>query len=119
MPIAKKEIELEDGRKVWVRQASGMERLSIETATAKVIRECRDFGPDPSVWTEDQQQQYLSKLDDSGVGMNHQIAEWVPKCILDEDIDVNMLTSDELREIYVFVVGQDEEGAVPLESLPE
>mgnify|MGYP003652070071 CR=1 FL=1 len=119
MPINKKEIELDNGRKIWVRQASGMERLAIETKTAKIIRQCRDFGADPSEWTEAQQQEYLDMLDDSGVGMNHQISEWVPNCILDEDIDVNMLTSEEMRTIYVFVVGQDEEGAIPLESLPE
>ena len=53
------------------------------------------------------------------MGMGHQIAEWVPNCILDKDIDINMLTSDEVREMYVFIVGQDEEGAIPLESLPE
>ena len=119
VPITKKEIELDNGRKVWVRQASGMERLGVETATAKVIRQCRDFGSDPTEWTEEQQQKYLDLLDEAEVGMGHQIAEWVPNCILDKDIDINMLTSDEVREMYVFIVGQDEEGAIPLESLPE
>ena len=116
MPIAKKEIELEDGRKIWVRQASGMERLGIEAKTAKVIRKCRDFGTDPMAWTEDQQMQYLDLLDEEGVGMEHQIEQWLPKCIMDEELDINLLTSEEIRELYIFISGQDGEGAIPLGS---
>lgn len=30
MPVLKKEIELDNGKKIWVRQASGMDKLAIE-----------------------------------------------------------------------------------------
>ena len=56
MPVLRKQIELDDGTKVWVRQASGMERLKIETAQSKAYRECRHFGPDPAKWTDEQQE---------------------------------------------------------------
>ena len=45
--------------------------------------------------------------------------EWVPNCILEEDFDINKLTSNEMRTILGFVRGDDPEGAIPLESSPE
>ena len=44
MPVLKKEIELADGTKIWVRQASGMEKLPIENKQATVFRKVRHFG---------------------------------------------------------------------------
>ena len=38
MPVKKKEFELDDGTTVWVRQASGMEKLKISNIQAKVFR---------------------------------------------------------------------------------
>ena len=54
MPVLKKEIELNDGRKVWVRQASGMDKLKIEAKQGRVMRKCRHFGSDLSKWTDEQ-----------------------------------------------------------------
>lgn len=116
MPIKKKEMELEDGRKLWFRQASGMERLKIEKVQAQVFRQCRHFGPDPLVWTEDQHLEFQEKLDTAGAGVEDQIMAWVPPACLDEDFDINTLTNIELREILSFVRGDDQDGGVPLEE---
>lgn len=110
----KKELTLEDGRKVWVRQASGMEKLDIETKQQRVFRKFRHFGPDPSEWTPEQHEELAEALDDVGAGMNAQIAAWVPDCILDENVSADMLTSEELRTILSFVRGDTLEGAIPL-----
>ena len=40
--------------------------------------------------------------------------EWIPKCILTDDFDYNMLTSEEARDILAFVRGDTGEGAIPL-----
>ena len=37
------------------------------------------------------------------------------KCILDKEIDIDTLTSEELRTILNFVRGDDLEGACPLD----
>ena len=47
--------------------------------------------------------------------MTNQLYELVPICVIDE-IDINIIDRDELMEIYNFVSGNDEEGAVPLDS---
>lgn len=117
MPVLKKEISLEDGTTVWVRQASGREKLRIETLQAKAIRKCRDFG-NPADWTEEQNEKFMDILDELGANLEHQMNEWVPGCILD-DTDVDTLTSGELRQILMFVRGDDPEGAIPLGSSPE
>ena len=44
MPVMKKEIELDDGRKIWVRQASGMEKLKITNIQGKAFRKMRHAG---------------------------------------------------------------------------
>ena len=46
MPVLKKEVELNDGRKVWVRQASGLDKMKIEAKQGRVMRKCRHFKPD-------------------------------------------------------------------------
>lgn len=114
MALLKREFEL-NGKKVWVRQASGMERLHFESILAKTFRKFRHFGPDQEAWTEDQQEEFLVALEDAGAGFTDQIARLVPPC-LPEDISVDELDSDELMEVYNFVKGGDEEGAVPLAS---
>ena len=43
----------------------------------------------------------------------------VPPCILNEGFDINSLTIEELREIFLFVRGGDvgdEDGAAPLDQ---
>jgi len=114
MPVLKKEIELEDGRKIWVRQASGMQKLKIETIQAKVFRKLRHFGANPGDWTEDQNIEFSDALDEAGGGMEAQINAWVPHCILEEDFDIDSLTTMELMELLSFVRGDDPEGAIPL-----
>ena len=118
MPVLKKQIELEDGSSVWVRQASGLEKIKIESIQAKAVRKCRDFG-DPTDWTIEQNEKFLETIEEMGGSLEAQMTEWVPKCILDEDFDVNMLTSTEMRKILGFVRGDDQEGAIPLDSSPE
>ena len=112
MPVMKKEIELDDGRKIWVRQASGMERLKITNLQGKAFRKMRHAGS-PADWTDEQSEEFATLVDDMGAGVESQIEAWVPACILDEDVDVNMLTFEELNLILQFVRGDDEEGAVP------
>ena len=116
MPVAKTQIELEDNTMIWVRQVSGMERLAIESRQARVFRSLRDFGPNPLEWSEDEQQQFADAMDDADCGPTAQIRDWIPLCILDENVDVNDLTGQELQTILAFVRGDTEEGAVPLSS---
>ena len=118
MPVLKKEIELNDGRKIWVRQASGMQKLRIENIQAKIFRKFRHFG-DPTEWTDEQNEQFVEALDEAGGGVTTQMAEWIPNCILDEDIDVDTLTSEELRNLLAFVRGDDPDGAIPLVASSE
>ena len=47
--------------------------------------------------------------------MEDQIKEWIPNCFVDE-VDVDSLTSEEIRKVLLFVRGDDEDGALPLES---
>lgn len=114
MPVLKKEIELNNGKKIWVRQASGMDKLKIEKLQTKVFRELRHFGTDVGSWTEAQQEEFANKLDEIGGGLDAQIETWIPKCILDETLDVNTLTSEELMTILRFVRGDETDGAIPL-----
>jgi len=118
MPVLKKEIELNDGTKVWVRQASGLEKIKIESIQAKAVRRCRDFGS-PEDWTIEQNEKFLEIIEELGGSLEDQMHEWIPKCILSEDFDYNMLTSEEARDILGFVRGDNGEGAIPLGSLQE
>lgn len=113
MPVMKKEIELEDGTKIWVRQASGMEKLAVTNVQGKAFRQMRHAG-DPEKWTEEQEQEFTSLIEEGGGSVQDQITSWIPPCILDEDFDINVLTTDELMEILFFVRGDDKDGAVPL-----
>jgi len=115
MPVMKKEIELDDGTKIWVRQASGMERLKITTLQGKAFRKMSHAGS-PEKWTEEQNEEFASMVDELGAGVDAQMEAWIPNCILDENVDINMLTFDELNRILQFVRGDDEEGAVPFLS---
>ncbi len=111
MPVKKKEFELDDGSKVWVRQASGIEKLKISNAQAKVFRKFADKG-DPTDWDEDTNVAFSEALDEEGAGLQAQIDNWLTPCVLDESFDVNLFTVEELLPILSFVRGDDEEGAV-------
>jgi|TARA_Y100000015_G_C2359570_1_gene74572 hypothetical protein len=120
MPVMKKEFELEDGTKITVKQAGGMRKLKIENIQAKVFRDHMHFGTDPTKWTDEQQRQFADAMDDAGAGMEAQIEQWMPNCIIEPaDFDLETLTSMELREILGFVRGDDPEGAIPLGSSQE
>lgn len=54
-------------------------------------------------------------LDAEGAGIDSQIQSWIPKCVIDKEIDIDVLTSEELRTILNFVRGDDIEGACPLD----
>tara|TARA_R110000803_G_scaffold82288_1_gene148370 strand:- start:9291 stop:9641 length:351 start_codon:yes stop_codon:yes gene_type:complete len=116
MPVLKKEIELNDGKKIWVRQASGMEKLRIENIQTKVFRKLRHYGSDPTAWTPEQHEDFAVTLDEEGGGMEDQINAWIPNCVISPpDFDINSLTSAEVRDILGFVRGDTLEGAVPLD----
>mgnify|MGYP003144481720 FL=1 len=52
--------------------------------------------------------------------MHDQMLKLVPPCIITDDIDVNTLTAEELRDIFIFVRGgSDEDGEPPLDSSGE
>ena len=114
MPVLKKEIELNDGTKIWVKQASGMLKLKIENLQAQTFRKFRHFGADPTEWTDEQQEEFASALEEAGGGLTSQMEAWIPSCIVSEDINIDDLTSEELRLILSFVRGDDEDGALPL-----
>ena len=116
VPVLKKEIELNDGTKIWVRQASGMDKLAIEKIQAQTLRTFRHFGANPGDWTDEQHAEFSDSLTTAGAGIDGQIQKWVPECVISEDVDINTLTSQELRTILEFVRGDDVEGAVPLAS---
>ena len=116
MPGLKKEIELSDGKKIWVRQASGMQKLRIENIQARIYRKFRHFGLDPSEWTDEQHVEFSDALDAAGGGLVSQMEAWIPNCVLEQDFDIDSLNSEELRDIIAFVRGDDEEGAIPLDN---
>jgi hypothetical protein len=122
MPVLNKEIELDDGSKILVRQASGMEKMSFESILAKAFRKYRHFGFDQTKWTDEQMEDFMSYTEELGGSMQEQMLLLVPPCILTEDFDVNTLTAEELRDIFMFVRGGaegDEDGAPPLDSSDE
>ena len=119
MPVLKKQIELDDGTMIWVRQASGMDKLKIENIQARTFRKFREYGLDPTEWTEEQHAEFADALDEAGGGMENQIQQWIPNCVLEEDFNMDSLTSEELRRILLFVRGDDKEGAIPLVNSSE
>ena len=118
MPVKRKLFELEDGTKVWVRQASGLEKLPLETAHARALRKCRHFGTDPMEWTDEQQDEFFDMVELSGGGMDTQIGLLVPLCVGEYEnggqCDADQLLSTEIVEMLPFIRGEDEEGSVPL-----
>jgi hypothetical protein len=114
MPVLKKQIELDNGNKIWVRQASGMAKLKIEARQGKAFRKCRHFGSDPSKWTEEQMDEFLNYCDELGCGFEDQVSAWVPACV-EGDIDIDSLTTEELLMVLRVIRGEDDEGAVPLD----
>ena len=116
MPVLKSEIELDDGSKVYVRQASGMEKIRLESKQARVLRKFSHLG-DPATWTQDQQLEFSDSLDEEGCGIADQIDAWLPNCILTEDVKIDELTTAEILKILTFVRGDSSEGsAAPLEQ---
>ena len=120
VPVKRKLFELNDGKKVWITQASGMQKLPLETAHAKALRKCRHYGMDPTEWTEEQQEEFFEMVEGYGGGLDAQIALLLPLCVGEyEDggqCDVNTLMSDEIVPLIAFIRGEgDEEGAVPLD----
>ena len=115
MTVLKKQFDI-GSKKIWVRQASGMERLKFETILAKTFRKFKHFGLEQSKWTEEQQEDFMVALEDSGAGMTDQLQELVPACIID-DIDMNLIDRDMLMEIYYFVRGDvlEGDGSIPLD----
>ena len=114
MPVLKKQVELDNGKKVWVRQASGLDKLKIEAKQGRAMRKCRAFGPDPSKWTDEQMEEFLELCEKQGAGFEDQVTAWLPTCILDKKLDRDSLTSEELVKILNVIRGDDNEGAVPL-----
>jgi len=116
MTVLKKQFEI-GSKKIWVRQASGMERLKYETMLAKAFRKCKHFGPNNLEWTDEQQEEFLVILEGMGGAMEDQIRDLVPPCLM-EETDLNLIDRDTLMAIFDFVRGGEEyeEGAVPLDS---
>jgi hypothetical protein len=111
MPVKKKEFELDDGTTIWVRQASGMEKLKISNIQAKVFRKFADKGT-PDKWDDETNEAFSEALDEAGGGMQAQLEYWLAPCCLDDTFDINLFTVEELLPILSFVRGDDEEGAV-------
>lgn len=117
MPVLRKEITLDDGSVIEVKQVSGMKKLQIENIQAKVFRQFRHFG-NPLEWDEKQQFEFADALDEAGAGITAQAHAWLPDCIVTEDVDIDDLNSAELLRVLQFVRGDEEdapEGALPLE----
>tara|TARA_R110002110_G_scaffold273210_4_gene488585 strand:+ start:93 stop:539 length:447 start_codon:yes stop_codon:yes gene_type:complete len=118
MPVKKKEFTF-DELEIEARQASGLEKLPFESILSKAFRKFRHFGLDQSIWTEEQTEEFMDHVEELGGGMQDQMMALVPPCILNEGFDINSLTIEELREIFLFVRGGDvgdEDGAAPLDQ---
>ena len=117
MPVLTKEIELDDGSKIEVKQASGMKKLKIEARQAKVFRQFRHFG-NPNDWSIEQHEEFADALDKAEAGLEAQASEWLTDCIITEGVDIDALTSPELMKVLNFVRGDEiesPEGSAPLE----
>ncbi len=121
MPVKKKEFKLDDDTTVWVRQASGMEKLAISNKQAKVYRKFTKDHGEPDKWSDDVTSEFSDSMDEEGAGIQNQIDEWLTNCILPEEgkesFNPNYFTIEELMPILGFVRGDDEEGAVNFLSL--
>ena len=118
MPIAQKEIELNDGSKIMVRQVSGRKKLKIETIQARVFRGFKDRG-EPQDWGMDIHEEFADALDEAGAGIEDQVDSWLGECIISDDLDLDDLESDELMRVLSWVRGDDETAAIPLDSSQE
>jgi len=118
MPVAEKELELDDGTKILVRQASGRKKLKIEAIQARIFRQFRHYGS-PEDWTIEQHEEFADALDEAGGGIEAQVEAWLPDCILTEGVDLDDLTTMEIMTLLNWVRGDTEEAAIPLESLQE
>jgi len=66
-------------------------------------------------WTEEQNEEFASAVDEAGAGIDAQVDAWLPVCVLTEDFDIDSLTSLEMYEILRWIRGdEDPEGAIPL-----
>jgi len=118
MPVAQKEIELDDGSMILVKQASGRKKLKLEALQARTFRKFRHFGL-PNDWTQEQHEEFSDALDEVGAGIEAQVESWLPDCILTEGVDLDDLTSSEVMILLNWVRGDTEEASVPLESSQE
>jgi len=118
MPVAQKEIELDDGTLILVKQASGRKKLKIEARQAKVFRQFRHYGS-PVDWTIEQHEEFSDALDELDAGIEAQVEAWLPDCILTEGVDLDDLTTNEIMTLLNWVRGDTEEASIPLESLQE
>ena len=118
MPVAQKDIELDDGTTILVKQASGRKKLKIEAAQARVFRKFRHYGS-PEDWTIEQHEEFSDALDEAGAGIEAQVEAWLPDCIQTEGVDLDDLTSAEILNLLNWVRGDTEEASVPLEYLQE
>ena len=76
-------------------------------------------GLDPNEWSPKQNEEFAQAIDEAGCGIEQQMQQWIPKCVMDKDFDVESLTSEECRDILYFIRGDDLEGAIPLASSSE
>ena len=111
MPVKKKEFELNNGTKIWVRQASGLEKLKLNNKQSSVFKRFSAKGS-PDEWTTDEQIDFAEALDEKGAGIEAQLELWLPACILDVDFDTNLFTLEEMMPILSFIRGDEEDGAV-------
>lgn len=118
MPVATKEIELDDGSTILVKQASGRKKLKLEAIQARVFRQFRDRG-NPADWTMEQHEEFSDALSDAGAGIEAQVEAWLPDCIMTEGIEIDDLTSTEVIKVLNWVRGDTEEASVPLEHSQE
>ena len=118
MPVAEREIKLNDGSTILVKQVSGRKKLKIESTQAKVYRKFRHFG-EPTEWTMEQHEEFADSLDEEGAGLEAQVEAWLPDCILTDGVTIDDLDSEELMRVLSFVRGDTEEGAIPLDSSQE
>ena len=119
MPVKEKEIELDDGTKIRVKQASGRTKLKIEAIQARIFRKFRDNG-NPSEWTMEQHEAFADALDEAGGGIEAQVEAWLPNCVIEpENFDYDSLTTPELMLVLGWIRGDEEAGALPWEHSQE
>lgn len=65
-----------------MRQASGMDKLKIEKVQATTLRKCRHFGTDPTEWTDEQQEEFATLLDEAGAAFKTKLQLGFPSVFL-------------------------------------